>query len=80
LDGYKDVHDHGNFDVWGSTSTLYTYLRRGDTPGGMVLGTGILHLPPLTFVRQVATARVTGTFGGSHEHDVHDGAADPDRR
>lgn len=61
LDGYKDVRDHGNFDVWGSTTTLYTYLRRGDTPDGAVLGTGILYLPLVTFIRQVATARVTGT-------------------
>lgn len=61
LDGYKDVRDHGGFDVWGATTTLYTYLRRGHTPRGEVLSTGILQLPLLTFVRQVATAKVTGT-------------------
>jgi cholesterol oxidase len=61
LDGYQDVRDHGSFDVWGATTTLYTYLRRGHTPSGEVLATGILHLPALTFVRQVVTARVTGT-------------------
>lgn len=61
LDGYKDVRDHGGFDVWGSTTTLYTRIRRGHTPDGEVLASGVLHLPALTFVRQVATARVTGT-------------------
>ncbi|MGH4027021.1 MAG: GMC oxidoreductase, partial [Pseudonocardiaceae bacterium] len=61
LDGHKDVRDHGSFDIWGSTTTLYTYLRRGHTPRGEVLSTGILQLPLLTFVRQVATAKVTGT-------------------
>ncbi|MGH3912896.1 MAG: GMC oxidoreductase [Pseudonocardiaceae bacterium] len=61
LDGFKDVRDHGSFDVWGSTTTLYTYLRRGHSVDGEVLATGILYLPALTFVRQVATARVTGT-------------------
>lgn len=61
LDGYKDVRDHGGFDVWGATTTLYTYLRRGHSPEGEVVASGILHLPLLTFVRQVATARVTGT-------------------
>lgn len=61
LDGVKDVRDHGNFDVWGATTTLYTYLRRGHNPEGEVLATGILHLPPLSFVRQLITARVTGT-------------------
>ncbi|MGH4023120.1 MAG: hypothetical protein ACRDRV_00885, partial [Pseudonocardiaceae bacterium] len=65
LDGYKDVRDHGGLDIWGdiwgATTTLYTYLRRGHTPRGEVLSTGILQLPVLTFVRQVATAKVTGT-------------------
>lgn len=61
LDGFKDVRDHGSFDVWGSTTTLYTHLRRGHTPGGDVVATGILHLPAITFARQVVTARVTGT-------------------
>ncbi|HEX2300104.1 MAG TPA: GMC family oxidoreductase, partial [Pseudonocardiaceae bacterium] len=64
LDGYKDVRDHGGvggFDIWGATTTLYTYLRRGHAPRGEVLFTGILRLPPITFVRQLASAKVTGT-------------------
>jgi cholesterol oxidase len=61
LDGYKDVRDHGGFDVWGATTTLYTYLRMGHEANGEVLASGILHLPLRTFVRQLATARVTGT-------------------
>ncbi|MGH3910477.1 MAG: GMC family oxidoreductase, partial [Pseudonocardiaceae bacterium] len=61
LEGYKDVRDHGSFDVWGATTTLYTYLRHGHAPGGEVLSTGILHLPLPAFIRQLATAQVTGT-------------------
>ncbi|MGH3930016.1 MAG: GMC family oxidoreductase, partial [Pseudonocardiaceae bacterium] len=61
LDGYTDVRDHGGFDIWGATTTLYTYLRRGHTPDGEVLATGILYHPPLSYLRQLATARVTGT-------------------
>lgn len=71
LDGYKDVRDHGNIlDVWDTTTTLYTFLRRGRTPGGEVLATGILHLPALTFVRQVVTMRATGTDNPLRQAEV----------
>lgn len=70
LDGHKDVRDHGGFDVWGATTTLYTYLRRGHAVGGEVLATGILQLPVLDYVRQLATARVTGTRNPLRQAEV----------
>lgn len=71
LDGYKDIRDRGNvFDIWTTTTTLYTCLRRGHTPGGEVLATGILHLPALTFPRQVVTMRATGTSAPLRQLEV----------
>jgi cholesterol oxidase len=66
LDGYKDVRAQGGlldvwFDIWGATTTLYTYLRRGHALDGAVLATGVLRLPLLDFLQQLATVRVTGT-------------------
>jgi cholesterol oxidase len=61
LDGYKDVRDHGHFDVWGSTTTLYSLIRAGHAPSGQVLATGILHIQVPDFLRQLTTVRVTGT-------------------
>ncbi len=61
LDGFKDVKDHGWFDVWGATSTLYTVIREGSTRDGNVVATGIvkIHLPD--FMKQMTTFRVHGT-------------------
>lgn len=61
LDGYKDVRDHGRFDVWGSTTTLYTVIRAGHTRQGSIVATGLLHIHPGDFARQLLSARVTGT-------------------
>ena len=61
LDGYKDVRDHGGFDVWGATSTLYTVIREGHSRGGRILGSGIIHVQKMDFIHQLTTMRVTGT-------------------
>ena len=61
LDGFKDVRDHGNFDVWASTSTLYTVIREGHERTGAVDATGILHILIADFMKQLTTFRATGT-------------------
>ncbi|EKX67841.1 GMC family oxidoreductase [Streptomyces ipomoeae] len=61
LDGVKDVRDHGRFDIWGSTTTLHTRVRRGSTPDGPVLLSGDLRLGAVDFARQLTTVRITAT-------------------
>ncbi|MBU8895155.1 GMC family oxidoreductase [Corallococcus sp. M34] len=61
LDGFKDVRDHGAFDVWGATATLHTVIRRGHLRGGPVVSSGIIRLHLPDFVRQVTTFEVLGT-------------------
>ncbi len=60
LDGYKEVKDHGHFDVWGATSTLFSVVREGHTKSGPVVATGVLtiHLPD--FAHQMTTFKASG--------------------
>ncbi|MEY4582181.1 MAG: hypothetical protein RL701_6884 [Pseudomonadota bacterium] len=55
LDGYKEVKDHGSFDVWGSTSTLYTVIRAGHSHQGEVVAAGVLHILIPDFLHQLTT-------------------------
>ncbi|NGO43757.1 GMC oxidoreductase [Streptomyces ureilyticus] len=65
LDGVKDVRDHGRIDVWGdiwgTTTTLHTTVRRGHAPDGATLSSGVLRLGAADFLRQLTTVRITGT-------------------
>jgi len=61
LQGHKDVWDHGRFDVWGSTTTLYTTLIDADDPSMPSLATGVLKLNLPMFARHMTTMRITGT-------------------
>jgi cholesterol oxidase len=61
LDGFKDVKDHGSFDVWGATSTLYTVIRAGHERSGAIRATGILHILMQDFMHQLTTFQVSGT-------------------
>jgi cholesterol oxidase len=61
LDGFKDVRDHGHFDVWGATSTLYTVIREGHEHDGPIVATGIVHILMRDFMHQLTTFQVTGT-------------------
>ena len=60
LDGFKDVKDHGHFDVWGATSTLYSVIREGHTKTGPVVATGVLHIHLGDFMHQMTTFKVPG--------------------
>jgi cholesterol oxidase len=63
LEGFKDVRDHGHFDIWRSTSTLYTVIREGHSHVGATLGTGIvtIHIPD--FLHQLTTFKAVGASG-----------------
>lgn len=61
LDGYKEVKDHGHFDVWGATSTLYSVIREGHTKTGPVVATGVLTIHIMDFMHQMTTFKVRGT-------------------
>ena len=58
LEGFKDVRDHGGFDVWSATTTLYTSVQTAD---GKVVASGILRVLLPDFLKQLTTFRVTGT-------------------
>lgn len=60
LDGFKDVRDHGHFDVWGATSTLYTVIRKGSTHDAPVCAAGVLHILIPDFLHQLTTFRIIG--------------------
>jgi len=61
LDGFKQVHDDGRFDVWGATSTLYTVIRAGHDRTGAVMACGILHILVTDFMQQLGTFAISGT-------------------
>ena len=60
LHGFKDVRDHGHFDVWGATSTLYTVIREGTSHEGSVLATGIMKIHIPDFLHQLTTFTAVG--------------------
>ena len=60
LSGFKEVWDHGHFDVWGSTTTLYATLTVDQPTDQERLASGVLTLNLPMFARQLATLRMTG--------------------
>lgn len=60
LDGYKDVRDHGSFDVWEANTTLYTVIREGHSRQGNVRACGVLTIDLSHVLRLVASTHVTG--------------------
>ena len=60
LDGFKDVRDDGNLDVWRATSTLYTLIRAGHERTDPVVASGIMHILKLDFAKQMTTFRTIG--------------------
>jgi len=70
LSGFKDISHPvaalSQFkDVWGETTTLYTkilagYVEDGGDAEAALIGSGIIHILPLDFGRQLTTFRVKG--------------------
>jgi cholesterol oxidase len=62
MTGFKEVrHDHG-LDVWSETTTLFTRVLEGHVAPeqdatAQVVASGILHIHPLDFARQLTTFR-----------------------
>jgi cholesterol oxidase len=62
MTGFKEVlHEHG-IDVWSETTTLFTRVLEGHVApeqdaGAAVVASGILHIHPLDFARQLTTFR-----------------------
>ena len=60
LDGWKDIRDHGHLDVWESTTTLYTTVRRGHSRSGEALALGTLHIDLAGVLHLLSTLKITG--------------------
>lgn len=64
LDGWKDIRDHGVFnlarDAWSSMTTLYTVIRDGHSSSGDVLATGVLRIDLPGVVQLCSTIRILG--------------------
>ncbi|HUI57703.1 MAG TPA: alpha/beta fold hydrolase [Bryobacteraceae bacterium] len=57
--GFKIVRPNSVLDIWHDTSTLYITVYDGADESAPVLGTGILHILPADFARQLTTMKVT---------------------
>ena len=57
------MKDHGHFDVWGATTTLYTLIREGHTKSGAVLATGVMHIQLMDFMHEITTFETPGADG-----------------
>ena len=56
---FKTVpEDHGVLNIWPDTSTLYVTLYRGRDKNAPVLGSGVMHILPADFARQMTTMKV----------------------
>jgi cholesterol oxidase len=57
--GYKIVRPNSVLDIWHDTSTLYIILYDGADDSKPVLGTGMLHILPSDFAKQMTTMQVS---------------------
>jgi len=56
---FKTVpEDNGVLNIWHDTSTLYVTLYRGPDKSGEVIGSGVMHILPADFARQMTTMKV----------------------
>jgi cholesterol oxidase len=63
LDGFKDVRDHGDFDVLAATTTLYTAIREGHSRSGDIVALGILKIDKPAIAAQLASMEALGAHG-----------------
>lgn len=57
VEGTKYIKDDPGLDVWSDCTTLYITVSEGAAPGGALIGCGVLHIPPIDFLRLLRTAR-----------------------
>jgi len=56
---FKSVpEDHGLLNIWPDTSTLYVTLYQGTDKTGPVIGSGVMHIEPADFAKQMTTMKV----------------------
>lgn len=56
---FKTVpEDNGVLNIWHDTSTLYVTLYRGPDKSGEVIGSGVMHIKPEDFAKQMTTMKV----------------------
>ncbi|WP_409317794.1 alpha/beta fold hydrolase [Pseudomonas sp. KCJK9016] len=56
---FKTVpEDNGVLNIWHDTSTLYVTLYRGPDKSGEVIGSGVMHIEPADFAKQMTTMKV----------------------
>ncbi len=56
---FKSVpEDHGLLNIWPDTSTLYVTLFQGTDKTGPVIGSGVMHIEPADFAKQMTTMKV----------------------
>ncbi|MGH7814195.1 MAG: GMC oxidoreductase [Candidatus Binataceae bacterium] len=67
LDGFKDVRDHGRFDIWGAATTLFTVIREGHSQDGAVLATGVVKFHLADLPALVKSLKVSGTDRAIHK-------------
>jgi hypothetical protein len=65
LSGHKVIRDDPGADVWPDTTTLYTRVLQGhveapDEAAAQVVASGIVHISPLDFLKQLTTFRADG--------------------
>lgn len=57
---FKSVpSDHSVLQVWHDTSTLFVTVYQGSDDSGAVVGSGVLHIAPADFAKQMTTMKVT---------------------
>ncbi len=56
---FKTVpEDNGVLNIWSDTSTLYVTLYQGPDKSGAVIGSGVMHIKPTDFAKQMTTMKV----------------------
>lgn len=63
MTGFKEVHHDKGLDLWSDTTTLFTRVLEGHVSAdedavAKLVASGILHIHPLDFARQLTTFRV----------------------
>ncbi len=56
--GFKSVpENHGALHAWVDTSTLYVTIFKGNDASGAVVGSGVMHIEPIDFAKQMTTMK-----------------------
>lgn len=57
--GFKSVpENHSVLSAWSDTSTLYVTIFKGSDTSGEVIGSGVMHIEPDDFAKQMTTMKV----------------------